>query len=122
MIDRRSLLVRTVTLGAASVAGAQTRAPATPDSHHLVWSDPEETIDLWPSRPPGAGTNPLVEMARERSSNPAFNDRYVFGISRPRMAVFRPQRSNGSAALIMPGGSYKWVVIDKEGYEMARWL
>jgi acetyl esterase/lipase len=38
------------------------------------------------------------------------------------MAVFRPQRPNGSAVLITPGGGYNWVVIDKEGYEMARWL
>ena len=41
---------------------------------------------------------------------------------RPRMAVFRPARPNGAAVLIMPGGGYTWVVVDKEGYEMARWL
>jgi acetyl esterase/lipase len=38
------------------------------------------------------------------------------------MAVFRPARPNGGAALIFPGGGYRWVVLDKEGYEMARWL
>ena len=37
------------------------------------------------------------------------------------MAVFRPAHPNGSAALIFPGGGYRWVVADKEGYEMARW-
>ncbi|HEX8572438.1 MAG TPA: alpha/beta hydrolase [Allosphingosinicella sp.] len=43
-------------------------------------------------------------------------------MSRPRMAVFRPARPNGGAVLITPGGGYNWVVIDKEGYEMARLL
>ena len=38
------------------------------------------------------------------------------------MAVFRPSTPNGGAVLIFPGGGYRWVVIDKEGYEMARWL
>jgi acetyl esterase/lipase len=36
--------------------------------------------------------------------------------------VFRPAIPNGSAVLVAPGGSYKWVVVDKEGYEIARWL
>jgi len=38
------------------------------------------------------------------------------------MAVFRPAKPNGGAVLICPGGGYRWVVIDKEGYEMARLL
>jgi acetyl esterase/lipase len=38
------------------------------------------------------------------------------------MSVFRPARPNGAAVLIMPGGGYSWVVVDKEGYEMARLL
>lgn len=44
------------------------------------------------------------------------------GVTRPRMAVFRPQRPGGAAVLIMPGGGYRHVVIDKEGFEMGRWL
>ena len=122
MIDRRSVVLGAFALGAASKAGAQSAPPATSQSDHLIWPDPRETIDLWPGRPPASPSELPVEVVKERSSNPAYNDRYVFGISRPRMAVFRPQNPNGSAVLIMPGGSYRWVVIDKEGYEMARWL
>lgn len=122
MIDRRSLFLGALAAGAAARAGAQTRAPATTESPHLTWPDPVETIDLWSKGPPGAPARLPVETVKERSTDPAYNDRYVFGISRPRMAVFRPLRPNGSAALIIPGGGYRWVVIDKEGYEMARWL
>jgi len=63
-----------------------------------------------------------AETVRDRSRDRAYNDRYVFNIETPRMAVFRPARPSGAAVLIAPGGGYSWVVVDKEGYEMARWL
>ena len=121
-IDRRSALLGAFALGLAGRTSAQTRAPATPESPHITWPEPTVTIDLWSNGAPGAPAKLPVETVKERSKDPAFNDRYVFGISRPRMAVFRPQRPNGAAVLITPGGGYNWVVIDKEGYEMARWL
>jgi acetyl esterase/lipase len=121
-IDRRTALLGTIALGFAARASAQTRAPATSDSKHMSAPEPAETIDLWPGGAPGAPLQPLVETVKERSKDPAYNDRYVFGISRPRMAVFRPRRPNGAAVMITPGGGYSWVVVDKEGYEMARWL
>ncbi len=119
---REAMLGALAAAGFATAAGAQTRPPATMESRHLTLPDPAETIDLWPGGAPGAPGRLPVETVRERSSDPAYNDRYVLGISRPRMAVFRPRQPNGSAVLIMPGGGYSWVVIDKEGYEMARWL
>jgi acetyl esterase/lipase len=121
-IDRRTALLGTLALGLTGRASAQTRAPATPDSPHMAAREPTETIDLWPRGAPGAPAKLPVETVKERSKDPAYNDRYVFGISRPRMAVFRPARPNGGAVLITPGGGYNWVVIDKEGYEMARLL
>jgi len=121
-IDRRSLLIGSLAAGVAAPAVGQTRPPSTAESHWLAISDPTETIDLWPGRPPGAPATLPVETVHERSTNPAYNDRYVLGIARPRMAVFRPAHPNGGAALIFPGGGYRWVVVDKEGYEMARLL
>jgi acetyl esterase/lipase len=121
-IDRRTALLGTLALGVAGRSAAQTRAPATSQSPHIASPEPTETIDLWPRGAPGAPAKLPVETVKERSKDPAYNDRYVFGISRPRMAVFRPSRPNGAAVLITPGGGYNWVVIDKEGYEMARLL
>ena len=121
-LSRRSTLLGTLALGLAGRAAAQTRTPWSPESRQLTLPDPVETIDLWPHGTPGAPAMLPVETVKERSTDPAHNDRYVFGISRPRMAVFRPAKPNGAAVLIMPGGGYRWVVIDKEGYEMARWL
>ena len=40
----------------------------------------------------------------------------------PTLKVFRPARPNGAAVLVMPGGGYRRVVLDKEGDETARRL
>jgi acetyl esterase/lipase len=122
IIDRRTALLGTLAIGVAARASAQTAPPSTPQSRHLSGPEPTETIDLWPKGPPGAPAKLPVETVTERSTDMAFNDRYVTGVSRPRMAVFRPERPNGAAVLITPGGGYERIVVDKEGYEMARWL
>lgn len=121
-IDRRTLLVGSVAAGLGAKAASQTPPPVTAESHWLPIPDPTESIDLWPGLPPGAPPKMPVEQVHERSHDPAYNDRYVVGIARPRLVVFRPERPNGGAALISPGGGYIRVVVDKEGYEMARWL
>ncbi|WP_232824282.1 alpha/beta hydrolase [Blastomonas sp. UPD001] len=122
-IDRRSLMAAPLVLGLASLAKAQTPVPEVPGGALPPGlPQPSETIDLWPKGAPGAPAKPLVETVQERSTDRLVTDRAVFGITRPRMAVFRPDRPNGAAVLITPGGGYRWVVVDKEGYEMGRWL
>jgi acetyl esterase/lipase len=120
--DRRQLIAGSLALGLAGGAGAQTPAPFTVQTKWLAFPDPKEMIDLWPAGAPGAPAVPPVETVTERSETRDYNDRFVVGISRPRMAVFRPAKPNGAAVLITPGGGYTRVVIDKEGYEVARWL
>ena len=110
-VSRRTFVGAGLALASAP-AGAATRAAA----------DPVETIELWPDGPPGGAVPGLVEVIDQRSHDPAIADRAIHGITRPRMVVFRPARPNGAAVLIAPGGGYRWVVVDKEGYEFGRWL
>lgn len=120
-MDRRTL----IGLAAGGVAGAafgQTPPPETGGVLPAGLPQPTETIDLWPKAAPGAPIGGLKETVNERSTDPQLTDRAVYGISRPRMVVFRPSRPNGAAVLITPGGGYRWVVVDKEGYELGRWL
>jgi acetyl esterase/lipase len=119
-IDRRTALLAGLALPLA--ARAQAPPPATRQPDRLAGPDPDETIELWPKGAPGAPARLPLETVKERSTDPAYNDRFAAGIARPRMAVFRPARPSGAAVLIAPGGGYSWVVVDKEGYEMARWL
>jgi acetyl esterase/lipase len=120
-LDRRTLMGLAAT-GMAGAAFGQTPPPVTGGVLPAGLPQPTETIDLWPTGAPGAPVGGLKETVNERSTDPQLTDRAVFGISRPRMAVFRPSRPSGAAVLITPGGGYRWVVVDKEGYELGRWL
>ncbi len=121
-IDRRSLIVAGLATGLTARAGAQTPPPVAVGALPPGLPQPSETIDLWPAGAIGQPSKPLTETVNQRSTDPLVTDRAVFAITRPRMAVFRPDRPNGAAVLLTPGGGYRWVVVDKEGYEMARWL
>ncbi|QJU59766.1 alpha/beta hydrolase [Sphingomonas sp. AP4-R1] len=126
MIDRRSLLLSAAVVGIATTtsgADAQTPPPDVPGGSHVPGlPEPTETIDLWPKGAPGMPARPPVEIVDERSKEAQLGDRAVHGTTRPRLVVFRPLIPNGSAVLVMPGGGYVRVVIDKEGYEIAHWL
>lgn len=98
-------------------------AAATPAAAAAIEpSDPSEVVPLWPQRPPGAPDALPREEIRDRVATSGFQDRFVTGVARPLMTVFRPARPNGAAMLVIPGGGYIRVVIDKEGFEAARRL
>jgi acetyl esterase/lipase len=119
---RRQFLATTLAGLFAARSGAQTPPPAGNIATAPGLAMPAETIDLWPRGAPGAPATPLVETVTERSTDRQLTDRAVFGISRPRMVVFRAAVPNKASILIAPGGGYRWVVIDREGYEMGRWF
>lgn len=122
-VDRRSFMAASLFAGLGGTALAQTAVPTVSGGALPPGlPQPSETIDLWPQGAPGAHARSLVETVQERSPDRLVTDRAVFGISKPRLVVFRPDRPNGAAVLITPGGGYRWVVVDKEGYEMGRWL
>lgn len=121
-LDRRAVIGAALAMGMASKAAAQTAVPSHGGALPPGLPQPMETIDLWPNGAPGMPAVPPIETVNERSTDPQLTDRAVLGITKPRMVVFRPQRPNGAAVVITPGGGYKWVVIDKEGYELGRWL
>jgi acetyl esterase/lipase len=75
-----------------------------------------DRIALWPQGM-APGDKPLVQAQRivERSSDPALPDRYIDHVSAPYLVAYRPAKPNGSALLVIPGGGYQRVVLDKEG-------
>lgn len=120
MIDRRTAIA-SLGIAAAAPSLAQTSAAGGAPASGAE-DGPSEWIALWPGVPPGAPPVLPDEQIVERSADPARPDRIMQSIAAPRMAVFRPASPNGAAVLIAPGGGYRHVVIDKEGFEMARWL
>jgi len=116
MLDRRGTLAGLVSgLAALGFAG---RASAMVTS----MSDPVETIPLWPAGPPGGETVTAVEAIIERGDPKGLRDRALTHTRTPKLVVFRPTTPNGAAVILIPGGGYERVVLDKEGYETARWL
>ncbi|WP_326525711.1 alpha/beta hydrolase [Sphingomonas sp.] len=107
-IDRRTLI-------AGSLA-------ALPAARALAASGPSETIALWPGEAPGLTNRALAEVVTERSEDPRVPNRAITGTRRPRIEVFRPAKPNGAAMLVIPGGGYSRIVLDREGYELAPWL
>lgn len=120
-LDRRSALV--AGLAAPLAATAQTAPPAEQDKALPGGlAEPSETIDLWPKGAPGRPAKLPIETVAERSRDSGLVDRAVSGVAVPRLVVFRPRIPNGASVLIMPGGGYVRIVVDHEGYELARWL
>lgn len=85
--------------------------------------DPDAQFVIWGHQSaPGTAEieSSLEEVIVERSGTPdRTRDRYAVGITRPRLLVFQPEHPNGAALLMLPGGGYQRVVIDKEGIEGA---
>lgn len=121
-LHRRTLLGAGIVSGLSALATAQTAPPKAAARLPVGMVDPFESVDLWPMGAPGAPAVPPIETVNERSTDRDVADRAVYGIAKPRMIVFRPAIPNGAAVLIAPGGGYRWVVVDKEGYELGQWL
>jgi acetyl esterase/lipase len=119
-LDRRSALL--AGLFAPLAVQAQTAPPKGDKPLPAGLVDPTETIDLWPRGAPGKPAKLPIEKVEERSTDAALTDRSVTGVANPRMAVFRPRVANGASVLIMPGGGYARIVLDHEGFVLARWL
>jgi acetyl esterase/lipase len=115
MLNRRGTLASLTGGLVASILATATQAKETP-------MDPTEVLPLWPGDPPGAAGVTAVETVTERGDAKGLRDRAVTHTRKPTLTVFRPARPNGAAVVLMPGGGYERVVVDKEGFETARWL
>lgn len=80
---------------------------------------------LWPREVPEKqpGISETVTYRFLHTDDVGFN-RVVKDISVPTLTVYRPavRAYGGSAIIICPGGAYGAVVIDREGFAIARWL
>ena len=114
-VNRRGLLV----MGAAAPA-LVSALPVDASVQTVAPPDPTEVVRLWPNGAPGGEGVTVTPIVPERSTDPAYRDRYAQYTTDPIMTVMRPERPNGSAMLLIPGGGYRWAVLDKEGFDVAR--
>ncbi|HEV2080898.1 MAG TPA: alpha/beta hydrolase [Brevundimonas sp.] len=105
-LDRRRLLL---------AAGLTAAAPGTPRA-----GAEDEQWPLWPLGAPGRDQVSLRPEVIERSTDPRWHDRIAVQTVEPLLTVVRPERPNGASLLLIPGGGYRWAVVDKEGLDCAR--
>ncbi len=100
-------------LGAGVAEGAEPAAWPTTETA----AERQARIPLWPGDGLAPGDHALSVSQRtlERSPDPALPDRFVDHVSRPYLVVHRPAHPNGAALLVIPGGGYQRIVLDKEG-------
>ncbi len=94
----------------------------------LVPSQAEEMpkeVPLWPAGAPAvaafAHTQPETSEDKRETGR---TDRWISYVSQPTLTVYPadPAKATGAAVLIIPGGGYRYVCVDKEGVEPALWL
>jgi acetyl esterase/lipase len=76
---------------------------------------------VWPDLAPGETSREVGEAQPLRKGETPPVTRLI-KIRRPTLDVFLPEKPNGTAILILPGGGFMKVVPDKEGSEAAPWL
>lgn len=75
-----------------------------------------ETIPIWNNEIPGS----KIAIDYKEVQN-ATTDQ-VSKVTMPSLSVFIPEKPNGTAIVICPGGGYAYLSINKEGFKVAKWL
>lgn len=83
---------------------------------------PGEPLPLWPTGPPGGAQVTVAETVVERANPWGLRDRAVRGVRHPTLTPFLARTPARGTVLLIPGGGYKHVVVDKEGFETAQWF
>ena len=81
-----------------------------------------EVIPVWPAALPGTE---LWRDAGPELERPMWeNSRLVRNVSQPTLTVFLPDPAiaNGTGVIVCPGGAFPFLMVDKEGAEVAAWL
>lgn len=86
-----------------------------------------ETLVLWPNGAPGNPPSPGPERNSAGPTDLPIGGKPVIrltNVSSPTITVYQPpvEKRTGTAVLVMPGGSYRVLAIDKEGTEICDWL
>lgn len=80
----------------------------------MIFAQQPIEISLWPNGMPNSngltGTEEDLESGR------------VANVVNPSIAVYRPEKSNGMAIIMCPGGGYARLAMGHEGHDMAAWF
>jgi acetyl esterase/lipase len=82
----------------------------------LAFAAEPAVITLWPEGAPGQMTSkPQPEPAKP---NPAV----ISNITAPTLTIYQPEKPNGTAVVVAPGGGFRFLSIKHEGTMVCEWL
>lgn len=89
---------------------------------NAVCSYAQQEIPLWKDGAPGL-KHERAEASEDRHET-GRTDRYISYVSDPTLTVYPADqaKATGAAVLVVPGGGFRYVCLDKEGIEPAQWL
>jgi acetyl esterase/lipase len=81
-------------------------------------------LPVWPGAVPGDYGKIGPERVRAPSESPTKDAKWITGVTKPTITVFRPakEKNTGAAMVVCPGGGYWNLAWDLEGEEVAAWL
>ncbi len=81
-----------------------------------------QTVPLWLDGAPGTIDTGKKEAVVHRGDTKL--DRAIHNVYLPSLTVYLPPEdiNTGTAIIVCPGGGFKYLAIDKEGHNVAKWL
>ncbi|HEY0105519.1 MAG TPA: hypothetical protein VGB91_05490 [Rhizomicrobium sp.] len=105
-------------LGAFGCSASEGAATVTVDGVKADPATPQE-FAIWPGVAPGSET-----WTQEPNDFSLFGAHAVYNVVRPTLTAYFPQpgKATGTAVIVAPGGGFRFLNIDVEGTDVARWL
>ncbi|WP_082683123.1 alpha/beta hydrolase [Entomohabitans teleogrylli] len=80
----------------------------------------EQGFPVWPQgEAPGAACSTVHFSLVDKGDHLTLQSRAAFGVRAPEITVYTPEEPNGVGILVIPGGGFERVVVDKEGSDLA---
>ena len=87
-------------------------------------AEPSRVMKLWDGQPPGDFTVPGPEQLTPANPADALPILKLTNIAAPRLEIYEPapDKKNGAAVVIVPGGGFGILASGHEGAELAEWF
>ena len=88
---------------------------------HAIAAEPL-TLKLWPDGPPTPMAPQSDATRKAIQSHGGITPTRVSDVTDPTITIFRPEKANGAAVVVAPGGGYMFLSYASEGTQVCDWL
>ena len=99
-------------------------AAASATARQPPHSPRQDVVRIWPGQAPGTEAWKAPEEAADVSLPNVGKIHVITNVTVPTLTIVRPPsgKANGTAMIVMPGGSFRALAWDVDGLETAQWL